>query len=166
MLERTLVLVKPDAIRRALIGEVLSRIERTGLRLVGLKLVHVTQELAERHYTYEDIAVRHGEEIRSRLVEFIADAPMVAAAFEGSSAVSVVRKLAGDTEPRKAAPGTIRGDLCHHSFEHCMTAKRSVRNVIHASASPEEAARELSLWFSEDEFVDYRRSDEDEHRYL
>lgn len=162
-LERTLVLVKPDGVRRALVGEIIRRLDTTGLKLVGLKLVQVERSFAERHYTYEDIAVRHGEAIRNQLLDYITEGPVAAMVYEGIGAVAVVRKLCGSTEPAKSAPGTIRGDFCHQSYGLCNDAGVAVHNVIHASASPEEATTEVALWFPPDEQVAYRRSDQAEH---
>jgi len=163
-MQQTLVLVKPDGVRRALTGEILARIERVGLKLVALKMLTPDRALAEKHYTYEDIAARHGEAVRNQLLDFITSGPVVAAVFEGDACVEVIRKHAGATEPRKAAAGTIRGDYAHHTYEHSNAAKRSLHNVIHASATPEEAAREIAIWFGPAEIAAYRRCDESEHR--
>jgi len=152
--ERTLILIKPDAVVRGVAMEVLARFERAGLRIIGLKLVVASRELAERHYTYEDIAVRHGEKVRELLLEYITEGAVIAAVVQGVSAVSVVRKLAGDTEPRKALPGTIRGDYAHVSYGFCDDAGLAVRNIIHASAVLEDAEREINLWFTDSEIHD------------
>ncbi|WP_037570725.1 nucleoside-diphosphate kinase [Spirochaeta cellobiosiphila] len=163
MLENTLVLLKPDAVRRALIGEIISRLERTGLKIIAMKMVKPTPQLAGEHYSYDDIAVRHGEDVRNRLIKFITSDPVVAMVVEGVSAVEVVRKLAGSTEPKSALPGTIRGDFCHHTFALSTEKEESIRNVIHASASVEEAEKEIGLWFNSDEVTEYKRSDQVEH---
>lgn len=165
-LERTLLLIKPDAVRRGLAMEVLSRFERAGLKIVGLKMVKVDRAFAEKHYTYEDIAVRHGEAVRNQLLDYIIEDPVVAAVVEGIKAVETVRKLCGATEPTAAAPGTIRGDYCHHGFEFSRAAGQAIRNIIHASASVEEAETEIALWFTASECFDYRRSDQQEHQYV
>jgi len=165
-IERTLVLIKPDGVNRGLSMEILSRFEKVGLKIVGLKFTHVERTFAEKHYTYEDIAVRHGEEIRNQLLDYITEGPVVAAVIEGVKAVETVRKLCGSTEPTAAAPGTIRGDYCHHGYDFCNAVGKAVRNVVHASASPEEGQQEVNLWFSESEIVNYERSDESEHRYV
>lgn len=164
-LERTLVLIKPDGVRRGIAMEVLSRFERVGLKIVGLKMIQVDRAFAEKHYTYEDIAVRHGEDIRNQLLDYIIEGPVIATVIEGIKAVETVRKLCGSTEPTKAAPGTIRGDYCHHGYLFCNAAQKAVRNVIHASASLEEAEREVALWFPQSEIFGYRRSDQEEHQY-
>lgn len=162
MLEKTLVLIKPDGVRRALTGEVITRLERAGLKLIAMKMLHAERNIAKEHYLHDDIATRHSEAVWEMLLEFITESPIVAAVFEGVSAIKVVRKLSGSTEPAQAAPGTIRGDFCHHSFDHCDIKKSSIRNIIHASASLEEAHREIAVWFKETELLSYHRCDEHE----
>ena len=138
MAERTLVLIKPDAMQRKLAGEILARLERRGLDVVGAKLVQVGRELAERHYA------EHTEKpFFDELVEFITSAPTLALVLEGPSAISVVRTTMGATNPVSAAPGTIRGDL----------ALAMPDNLVHGSDSPESAEREIALWFSFAELV-------------
>ena len=132
--ERTLVLVKPDAVRRGLSGEIIARLERRGLVLRGAKLVQVDEELASAHY-----AEHRGKDFFPGLVAFITSGPTLALAVEGESAVGVVRATMGSTDPAKAAPGTIRGDL----------GLSMPDNLVHGSDSPESAARELALWFDE-----------------
>ncbi len=142
MTERTLVLVKPDGVQRQLVGRILSRYEERGLLIVGLKLVKVDRELAERHY-----AVHAGKPFFEGLVDFITSGPLVAAALEGPGAISMVRTMNGATKPIDAVPGTIRGDL----------AVEMGQNLVHASDSAESAATELSIWFTADELMSYRR---------
>lgn len=137
-IERTLVLVKPDAVKRGLSGEIISRLERRGLVLRGGKLILVDEELAGAHY-----AEHRGKDFFARLVSFITSGPTLALIVEGESAVAVVRATIGATDPAKAAPGTIRGDL----------GLSMPDNLVHGSDSPESAARELALWFSDDETV-------------
>ena len=132
--ERTLVLIKPDAVERALAGEILSRFERRGLTLRAAKLVQVDRELADRHYAEHREKPFFGE-----LVEFITSAPTLALVLEGESAISVVRTTMGATNPATAAPGTIRGDL----------ALAMPDNLVHGSDSPESAQREVELWFGD-----------------
>jgi nucleoside-diphosphate kinase len=140
--ERTLVLVKPDGVQRQLVGRILARYEARGLKLVGLKLVQVDRDLAERHYE------AHREKpFYAGLVEFIISAPLVALAFEGPNAIAVIRSINGATRPHEAAPGTIRGDF----------ALETAQNIVHASDSPEAAATELALWFAPSELLDYAR---------
>jgi nucleoside-diphosphate kinase len=136
--ERTLVLVKPDAITRALAGEIVGRLERRGLTLSEARLVRVERELAETHYAEHREKPFFGE-----LVEFITSGPTLALVVEGESAISVVRTTMGATNPTNAAPGTIRGDL----------ALAMPDNLVHGSDSPESAEREIALWFGADELV-------------
>jgi len=144
-LQRTLVLVKPDGVHRGLVGEVISRLERKGLRLVGLKMMRVTRDLAERHYE-----VHRGKPFFLGLIDFITSGPVVAMVWEGPEAVAVVRNLMGATDARKAAPGTIRGDL----------GLDVGHNLVHGSDSEETATREVGLFFSEEEIVSWRKVDE------
>jgi nucleoside-diphosphate kinase len=136
--ERTLVLIKPDAVRRGLAGEILARLERRGLVLRAGKLLRVGRGLAERHYAEHREKPFFGE-----LVEFITSAPTLALVVEGPSAISVVRATMGGTNPADAAPGTIRGDL----------ALAMPDNLVHGSDSPESAEREIALWFRDDELA-------------
>ena len=142
-MERTLVLVKPDGVQRGLIGEILSRLERKGLKVVGLRLLHVSRELAERHY-----AVHAGKHFYAGLVDFITAGPVAAVALEGPDAIATVRRVVGQTMPNEATPGTIRGDL----------GISGLRNLIHASDSAEPATFELGLWFRDGELLDYPRA--------
>jgi len=140
--ERTLVLIKPDAVQRLLSGRILARYEDRGLKVVGMKLVHVDRELAERHY-----AVHRDKPFFASLVEFITSAPLVAVALEGPNAIGIVRTLNGATRPNEAAPGTIRGDF----------AVETAQNLVHASDSAETADSELALWFRPEELLSYQR---------
>ena len=140
--ERTLVLVKPDGVQRLLTGRILARFEERGLKIVGLKLVHVDREFAERHY-----AVHRERPFFASLVAFITSGPLVAAALEGPDAIALVRMMVGATRPNEAAPGTIRGDF----------ALETAQNLIHASDAPETAVAELELWFRPEELLSYDR---------
>jgi nucleoside-diphosphate kinase len=162
-METTFCLIKPDGVRRGLLGEILSRFERMGLKIIALKMVTPSQEMAGQHYTYEDIAVRHGEPVRNALIEFIISGPVVVFAVEGVSAIENVRKLCGATEPLKSAPGTIRGDYAHHTFAATKPLGLAVRNLIHASADSKDAERELALWFTSSDYQIYRTNDQNEH---
>ncbi|HEX6140056.1 MAG TPA: nucleoside-diphosphate kinase [Candidatus Limnocylindria bacterium] len=142
-MERTLVLVKPDGVQRGLVGEILSRFERKGLKVVGLRLMTVSREMAERHY-----AVHAGKHFYAGLVEFITSGPVAAIALEGPDAIATVRRLVGKTMPNEAEPGTIRGDL----------GISGLRNLIHASDAAETATFELDLWFESGTLVDYQRA--------
>jgi len=140
--ERTLVLIKPDGVQRLLTGRILARYEDRGLKLVGLKLIRVSRDLAERHY-----AVHREKPFFGGLVDFITSAPLVAAVLEGPNAIAVVRAMNGATRPHEAAPGSIRGDF----------ALETAQNLVHASDSPENAAAEVALWFEPAELLDYER---------
>ncbi len=142
-MEKTLVLLKPDAVQRGLCGEIVSRLERTGLKIVGMKLMRVSDELANRHY-----GEHVGKPFFDGLVGFITSGPIVAMAFEGNSAVAIVRKTMGATNPADSPPGSVRGDF----------GVDIGRNLVHGSDSPESAARELSLFFTEDELLRYDRA--------
>lgn len=141
-LQRTLLLVKPDGVQRQLVGRVLARFEERGLKIVGLKLVRIDRELAERHY-----GVHRDKPFFAGLVEFITSGPLVAAVLEGPNAIAIVRAMNGATRPHEAEPGSIRGDL----------AVETAQNLVHASDSPETAAFELDLWFRPDELLEYDR---------
>jgi len=140
--ERTLVLAKPDAVQRGLAGEIITRLERTGLRLVGLKLVHIDTALARKHY-----AVHQGKPFFDGLVKFITSSPVVAMVWEGPRAVEIVRKTMGATDPAKSAPGSLRGDF----------GLTIGMNLVHGSDAPETAAKEISLFFKPNELVSYKR---------
>ncbi len=140
--ERTVVLIKPDAVGRGLAGEILARFERRGLQLRAGKLLHVGRELAEEHYAEHAEKPFFGE-----LVEFITSAPTLALVLEGESAIAVVRTTIGATNPMNAAPGTIRGDL----------ALETTQNIVHASDASDTATEELALWFDPEELLDYGR---------
>jgi nucleoside-diphosphate kinase len=142
VIERTLVLIKPDGVQRQLTGRILARYEERGLKVVGLKLVRVDRDLADRHY-----AAHREKPFFGGLVDFITSAPLVALALEGPNAISVVRAVNGATRPQEAAPGTIRGDF----------ALETAQNIVHASDGPEAATSELALWFTDDELLDYER---------
>jgi nucleoside-diphosphate kinase len=140
--ERTLVLIKPDGVQRLLTGRILARYEDRGLKLVGLKMIHVDRDLAERHYAIHREKVFFGS-----LVDFITSAPLVAAVLEGPNAIAVVRAMNGATRPNEAVPGSIRGDF----------ALETAQNLVHASDSPENAADEIALWFEPGELLDHDR---------
>jgi len=145
-MEKTFVMIKPDGVQRGLIGEIISRIERKGLKIVAMKMLHISQELAQRHY-----AEHRGKPFFDSLISYITSGPVVAMVVEGKEAVKVMRSLVGKTNPIEASPGTIRGDY----------AMDVGRNVIHASDSIESANREISLFFDEEEIIEYKKFDED-----
>jgi len=140
--ERTFVLVKPDGVQRGLIGEVISRLERRGLKLVGAKFLQVSRDLAEEHY-----AVHKGKSFYEGLIQYITSAPVMAMVWEGPNAVAVVRQTMGATRPYEASPGTIR-----HDFGLTVS-----RNLTHASDSLENAEAEINLWFQPEEMVSWER---------
>lgn len=178
-LEKTLVLIKPDGVQRGLVGEIMSRLERVGLKLTALKMVHASHEDVDKHYAlteewmqavydkakakYEASGepfpypdhIAYGTEIKNGLVTFLKSAPIVAMVLEGERAVSLVRKLVGATEPASSAPGTIRGDLSHDTYALSNLQNRPLRNLIHASGTVEEANNEIPIWFSEVELYQY-----------
>ena len=182
-IERTLVIVKPDGVKRGLIGEVISRIERAGLKIVAMKMVWATKEQIEGFYpssqdwfrsvgnktlnSYREMGldpkaelgtddpVEIGKMVKGWLVSYMTETPIVLMVVEGNHAVEVVRKLVGYTLPYKAEPGTIRGDFSVDSPDLANREKRAIRNLVHASDSPEEARREINYWFREDEIYEY-----------
>lgn len=144
-MERTLVLIKPDAVQRGLIGPIITRLEQRGLQLVGLKFIQMDNELAGRHY-----GIHQGKPFFEGLIAFITSAPVVVMVWQGENAVQVVRTMMGGTRPAESAPGTIRGDF----------GLVVGRNLVHGSDSLDTAAQEVGLFFEEDELVDWQRSGE------
>lgn len=151
-IEQTLVLLKPDALERGLVGEITQRFERVGLKIAGMKMLLPTQDHAANHYT-EDLAIRRGEHVRNMMIDMLVSGPVIAMVLEGIEAVELVRKMIGGTEPKSALPGTIRGDYSHVSFKHVDAHNAKLYNLIHASATPEEAKSEIAVWFTSDELV-------------
>src|SRR3989338_7734304 len=151
--ERTLVLLKPDAVQRNLVGEILGRFERAGLKIVAMKLVLPTKEQAETHYK---INLNLPEKILNHLKVFLSASPVVAMVLEGNKAIPVVRKLIGSTEPLKSDVGTIRGDYTVDSYDLADADGRAVRNLVHASANEADAEKEIPVWFSPKELVNYK----------
>jgi nucleoside-diphosphate kinase len=186
--ERTLILIKPDGIQRALSGAILARLERAGLKVVGLKMVRAEQSVLERHYPTDEGWVRTvggktreafesygldvrammgtddpvaiGRQVRGWLIDFMQTTPVIAAVLEGVHAVSITRKIVGGTLPVFAEPGTIRGDFSADAPTVANAGRRPVRNLIHASGTVDEAAHEVGLWFQPHELHTYRRADE------
>jgi nucleoside-diphosphate kinase len=162
-MERTLIVLKPDAIARGLAGEILTRFERAGLKLIGLKMV--SPDEAHYHHHYEEIGQlisRRGEEVYRRNADFMMTGPVVAAVLEGVQAVATVRKMVGETEPHKAAPGTIRGDYAHMTIDFVNQKGGGLANLIHASADINEAKAEIKHWFESDELYEYKTA----HQHL
>ena len=141
-MERTLIIIKPDAVQRGLIGQIITRFERRGLRLAALKLIHIDESLAERHY-----AIHKGKPFYEPLIQYITSSPVVVLALEGNDAIEIARRTMGATNPAQAAPGTIRADF----------GLEIGRNLVHGSDGPETAAFEVPLFFTEGELVSYER---------
>lgn len=177
--EKTLVIIKPDGVQRSLIGEIISRYERVGLKLIAMKMMSATPELVEKHYTLDPAWLQAvgeksikgfvdkgqtppstdplviGNEVLGRLVKFMTSAPVVAMIWQGAHAVQLVRKLTGGTEPLTSDVGTIRGDYVLDSYQMTAADNRAIRNIVHASGSVQEATDEINHWFTEGEIMDY-----------
>ena len=150
MIERSLVIIKPDGVERSLVGEIIKRFENAGMKLVGMKMVWIDRKFAETHYN-----AHTKKPFFRELVEFITEGPVVAFVVEGVHAVDNVRRLVGSTSPHEAAPGTIRGDFAHLSMAYASKKGQGGKNVIHASGSKKEADDEIKLWFKKDELHSY-----------
>lgn len=190
MIEKTLVVVKPDGVKRNLIGEIISRFEKAGLKVVASKMTVVTKDLADQHYpadrdelwiaignktldNYKALemdaekvlgttdAKKIGDMVRVWLLDYIVSGPVFAMVLEGPHAVELVRKICGHTLPLLSLPGTIRGDYSYDSSALANTAKRAIKNLMHASGNLEEAKYEIPLWFKKSEICSYTRTDED-----
>lgn len=160
-MERTLVIFKPDAIKRGLVGEILSRFEKAGLKIVGTKMLAPGEDHYHHHYeTISKLISRTNEDIYRRNADFMMSGPVVACVLEGVEAVSLVRKMVGATEPKSAAPGTIRGDYAHMSIEHSNKKASPLPNLIHASGNLEEAKQEVTHWFKPEELFEYKTANE------
>lgn len=156
-MEQTLVVLKPDAIQRGITGEIISRFERAGLKIVGAKMLSPDYDHYYYHYeTISKMVSRRGKEAFDVTLEMMQQGPVIALVLEGIEAVSLVRKMVGETEPKKAAPGTIRGDYAHVSIDYANKQKKGIANIIHASGDKDEAAAEISHWFSEAELYNYK----------
>lgn len=177
--ERTLVILKPDAIQRSLMGEIIKRIERSGLKFVAFKFLVPTEQQCWDHYHKDDAwflekggrivddrkkqnlpvdkeAIEYGKDIIQANVNFFTSGPVLALVIEGNQAVGIVKKLVGGTEPLTSDVGTIRGDYTLDSYELAGTSGRAVRNLVHCSDSPAEADRETKIWFNDEEIINYR----------
>lgn len=155
-LERTLVLLKPDAVARGLVGRIISRFEGALLKIVAVKMVWMDADLAKRHYF--DLEERFGPAVFNAMASFMETGPVIALVLEGVEAVAVTRKIVGSTYPDQALPGTIRGDFAHMSRAYANERGIAVANLVHASGNLEEAQREIEVWFAKDELYDYRTS--------
>ena len=159
--EQTLILFKPDAVQRGLVGEILTRFERVGLKIVGTKMIFPDRDHYYKHY--EDIGgmvTRRGKDTFDVTLDLMQLGPVIAMVLEGVESVALVRKMVGGTEPKSSAPGTIRGDFSHMSFEYADGKKKGIPNLIHASGDSEEAAKEIAIWFSADELYSYEIANE------
>lgn len=184
MIEKTFMMVKPDGVKRGLIGAVISRVEQRGLKVVGLRMVWVDKAFVSRHYTddkswieslgkkaidgYEkkgikvkETAFEIGMRVREGLMDYITSGPVAAMVVEGHDAVEQVRKLVGSTSPHMAQPGTIRGDFSVDSYMSGDHHNRPIRNMVHASGNKAEAENEIKLWFSSKDVHSYKRVDEE-----
>lgn len=160
-IQRTLVLFKPDTVQRGLVGEILTRFENVGLKIVGTKMIAPTRDHYYKHY--EDIGkmvTRRGEKAFNVTLEMMAQGPVIAMVFEGIGAVALVRKHVGGTEPKEALPGTIRGDFSHMSFGYADGHNKGIPNLIHASGDESDAEQEIGHWFSANELYEYQTVNE------
>lgn len=155
-MEKTLILLKPDALQRAITGEIISRFERVGLKIVAAKIIQPSEDQYYYHYeTIGKMISRRGQDAFDVTLKFMQEGPVLAMVLEGIEAVALVRKMVGDTEPKTAQPGTIRGDFSHISFNYANSNGISIPNLIHASGAVDEAEQEIRHWFSESEIFDY-----------
>ncbi len=155
-MEKTLIILKPDAVQRQITGEIITRFEKAGLKIVGVKMILPNRD--QYHHHYEGISKmvsRRGEEAFEATLKAMQEGPVIAMVLEGIEAVSIVRKLVGTTEPKEANPGTIRGDYSHISFDYSKKVNSGIPNLVHASGDPSEAEQEIAHWFNKDELFDY-----------
>jgi nucleoside-diphosphate kinase len=182
-MERTLVLIKPDGVKRGLIGAIIKKFETAGLKVVAIKMIKPDAKMAQTHYPegpqwkdswertkkgyaekgipYNETLEQMTKRLRSGLLDYITDQPIIALVIEGNEAISCVRKITGATSPERADPSSIRGMYSTDSYTLADNAKRSVKNLIHASDSVKSANAEIAVWFSKKEIVEYKRADED-----
>jgi nucleoside-diphosphate kinase len=160
--ERTLVLIKPDGVKRNLIGKMIMRFEDAGLKIIGMKMVWADEDFARRHYRedlderYKEVEKKFGRNVRNELVKYIKEGPIISIVLEGVDAIKVTRKITGTTYPNESPPGTIRGDFAHISKDFANSKNIMVRNLIHASEDVKGAEKEISLWFKENELHSYK----------
>jgi nucleoside-diphosphate kinase len=155
-MEQTLVVFKPDAVMRGIVGEILTRFERAGFKVVGMKMVQPDYDHFHGHYEgIGTLKTRKGDEIFESQLAAMQVGPVIAMVLEGVEAVEFVRKMVGDTQPKTAAPGTIRGDYAHVTYGQAASVGMGVANLVHASATTDEAEKEIAHWFSESELFDY-----------
>jgi nucleoside-diphosphate kinase len=160
-LERTLIIFKPDAVQRGIVGEILSRFEKVGLKIVGTKMLKPDYDHYYHHYeNIGKMVSRRGKNVFDITLEMMNEGPVIAMVLEGVEAVSITRKMVGTTEPKSALPGTVRGDYSHMSFTHADAQNMGIPNLMHASGDPEEAKAEIAHWFSETELFEYQTAHE------
>ncbi|HEV7121314.1 MAG TPA: nucleoside-diphosphate kinase [Candidatus Paceibacterota bacterium] len=182
--ERTFVIIKPDGVQRSLIGEITKRFERTGLKLVGLKLVLAEEAKLWKHYDKDDAwflrkgtqvakdreaaglsaekePIEYGKDIIRALIKFMTAGPVIMMVWQGNQAAAVIKKIVGETEPSISDVGTIRGDFTSESIALCAIDDRAVRNLVHCSESAEEGEKEIALWFTPEEVINYRHIQEE-----
>ncbi len=156
-IERSLIVFKPDAVQRGVVGEILARFEKVGLKIVGVKMLRPSYDHYFHHYeNIGKMVSRRGQKTFDVTLAMMNEGPVIAFVLEGIEAVSLIRKMVGATEPKSAVPGTIRGDYAHMSFGHADKNEIGVPNIIHASGDPAEAELEIAHWFSETELFDYQ----------
>ena len=155
-IERTLILFKPDAVQRGVVGEITTRFERVGLKIVGTKMIAPNREHYFKHYEeIGQVITRRGEKTFNNVLDNMIDGPVIAMVLEGIEAVELVRKLVGSTEPKSSAPGTIRGDFSHMSYGYGDEQDKGIPNLIHASGDKSDAEKEIPHWFTPEELYDY-----------
>ncbi len=160
-MEKTLVIFKPDTVQRGIVGEILSRFEKVGLKIVGVKMIHPSYDHYYHHYeNIGKMISRRGQKAFDVTLAMMNAGPVIAMVLEGIEAASLVRKMVGATEPKTALPGTIRGDYAHMSFGHADKNDIGIPNLIHASGDAEEAKQEIAHWFSDSELFDYSTAHE------
>ena len=187
--EKTIALIKPDGVKRGLVGEIISRIERRGLKIISLEMIQANREQIDEHYPKDEKWIRRlgektaknykdygvdikeefgtedhleiGKKVRSWLVDYLTSGPMVKIIIKGIHAINMVRKLAGSTMPGEAEMGTIRGDFSVDDATAANRDKRAIHNILHVSETPEEAEHELNFWFAAEDIYDYKRAEED-----
>jgi nucleoside-diphosphate kinase len=156
-MEKTLVILKPDSVQRGIVGEVISRFEKAGFKIVGTKMLEPDYDHYFHHYeTIGTLKSRKGDQVFESQLATMQQGPVIALVLEGVEAVETVRKMVGNTEPKSAQPGTIRGDYAHVSYGAAASTGKGVNNVVHASANSEEAQQEIDHWFKADELHGYQ----------
>jgi len=156
-MERTLIIFKPDAVQRSIVGEIISRFEKAGFKIVGVKMIEPDESHYNEHYEgIGTLKTRKGDDIFEGTIKSMQEGPVIAMVLEGVEAVETVRKMVGATEPKSALPGTIRGDFSHVTFNQASEVGRAVANIVHASADLDEAKKEIAHWFNENELHVYK----------